>query len=305
MKENKFFYAIKNPKVFLWFILGRHIAKHIKNDELFIRFKWWFSMNYRLNLSDPKTFNEKLNWLKLYNRKPEFTMMVDKYLVKDYVASKIGQQYIIPTLGVWNSPEEIDFNKLPNSFVLKCNHNSGNGMIICKDKSKLNIENTIVELKKGLGDDYYSNNREWPYKNVHRKIIAEEYMEDNMFHYLRDYKFFCFDGEVKALYVATDRNKGENAVKFDFFDSDFVHLPFVNAHPNNPERPLKPKCFDEMKRIASILSKGLICSRVDLYEINGKVYFGEITFTHMGGFKPFYPQEWDYKFGEWIKLPVE
>lgn len=298
-----FLKRVRNPKTVLWYFFGRHFIKYIKDDESYIRFKWWFNMNYPLNLENPKTYNEKQNWLKLHDRKPEYTMMVDKYLVKDYVSSIIGDQYIIPTLGVWDDPDDIDFDKLPDQFVLKCNHNSGIGMIICKDKSKFNIENAKVELRKGLKDDYYNNNREWPYKNVSRKIIAETYMEDDTYHYLRDFKFFCFDGEVKALFIATDRNRGEHAVKFDFFDADFNHLPFTNGHPNAEITPIKPVCFDEMKQIVRKLSKGLSSSRIDLYEINGKVYFGEITLTHWGGFKLFEPKEWDLKFGEWVKLP--
>lgn len=205
---------------------------------------------------------------------------------------------------MWDSPDQIDFSILPNQFVFKCNHNSGIGMVICKDKDSLDIDCVKSELQRGLDDNYYLNNREWPYKNVPRKIIAEAYMEDDEVHYLRDYKFFCFDGEVKALFIATDRHKGEHAVKFDFFDAEFNHLPFVNGHPNSETVLERPACFEEMKSIASQLSKGIPSCRIDLYLINGKVYFGEITLTHWGGFKPFEPKEWDYIFGEWIKLPM-
>lgn len=272
-------------------------------DKSFLQLKYLVAFGKRLNLKNPETFNEKQNWLKLYDRKDLYTIMVDKVAVKEYVSKIIGEDKIIPTIGVWNNPDEIDFNSLPNRFVIKCNHNSGLGMCICKDKSKLDLDKLKKELKKGLNQNYYCNNREWPYKNVPRKILAEEYMEDTTFHYLRDYKFFCFDGEVKALFIATDRDKGEHNVKFDFFDSEFNHLPFTNGHPNADVLPEKPFCFEEMKRIASILSKGIPSVRVDLYEINGKVYFGELTFTHWGGFIPFVPEEWDYKFGSWIKLP--
>lgn len=296
--------GFKEPKKGFWVLFGSYLSRLIKNDERFIKIKWKFSaMRYPLDLKNPKTFNEKQNWLKLYDRKPEYTMMVDKYLVKPYVAGIIGDQYIIPTLGVWDRPEEVDFDSLPEKFVLKCNHNSGCGMIICKDKSKLNIDEAKIELQKGLNDDYFVSNREWPYKDVPRKIIAEQYMEDEETHELRDYKFFCFSGAVKALFIATDRSKGDHETRFDFYDENFNHLPFTNGHPNAAIPPTKPKCFEEMKRIASILSKDLPSARIDLYEINGKVYFGEITFTHWGGFVPFEPKNWDRTFGDWIKLP--
>lgn len=275
------------------------------SDAYFLRLKYRVAFGKSLNLKEPKSFNEKQNWLKLYDRKEIYTLLVDKIAVKPYVAKIIGEDIIIPTLGVWDNPEDINFDNLPDKFVIKCNHNSGLGMYICKDKSKLDVNAIKEKLKKGLKQNYYLSNREWPYKNVPRKILVEQYMEDDTYHYLRDYKFFCFDGKVKALFIATDRDKGEHHVKFDFFDEEFNHLPFTNGHPNATVLPEKPSCFEKMKKIASTLSKGLPSVRVDLYEINGKVYFGEITFTHWGGFVPFVPEEWDYKFGNWIELPIK
>lgn len=228
--------------------------------------------------------------------------MVDKYLVKKYVADKIGEEYIIPTLGVWDSPEEIDFDKLPDKFVLKCNHNSGIGLCICRNKKELNISRVKKELAKGLSQDYYHERREWPYKDVIRRIIAEKYMEDNEDNELRDYKFFCFDGVVKALFIGTERQNRKEPY-FDFFDENFNHLDIINGHPNAPVIPHKPKCFEEMKRLASVLSKGIPHVRVDLYEVNGKVYFGELTFSHWSGMVSFVPEEWNYRFGDWIVLP--
>lgn len=300
---SKMIKGLKNPKYSLWVLLGRYFRR-IKSDESYIKWKWRFTMDYPLNLDHPTTYNEKQNWLKLHDRKPEYTMMVDKYLVKQYVASIIGEQYIIPTLGVWDSPEEIDFASLPTQFVLKCNHNSGVGMCICKNKELLDIAKVKESLQKGLSEDYYIYNREWPYKNVRRRIIAEQYMEDYESGELRDYKFFCFNGDVKCLFIATNRAKGDHETRFDFFDTEFNHLPFTNGHPNAIAVPSKPKCFEEMKRIASILSQGIPSSRIDLYEINGRVYFGEITFTHWGGFVPFDPPEWDTILGSWIDLPA-
>lgn len=273
-------------------------------DKLYLQVMFRLKMRKKLNLQNPKTFSEKLQWLKLYSRKKNYTLMVDKVKAKEYVASILGEEYIIPTLGVWDDPDKIDFNALPDKFVLKCNHNSGTGMYICKDKSLMNIEKVKAELRKGLKENYFLTNREWPYKDVPRRILAEKYIEpDVITNDLPDYKFFCFDGEVKAMFIAKDRNKGEHYVKFDFFDADFNHLPFTNGHPNAEQQPEKPKKFEEMKVLAAKLSKGIPHVRIDFYEVNGKIYFGEMTFFHWSGMMPFEPEEWDYKFGKWLKLP--
>jgi hypothetical protein len=271
------------------------------SDERFIRKKYKIKMGKELNLKSPKTFNEKLQWMKLNDHNPLYTKLVDKYAVKEYVAGIIGEQYIIPTLGIWDSFEAINFDELPEQFVLKCTHDSG-GLVICKNKAKLNKVEAGEKIKKCLKRDYFQFGREWPYKDVPHRIIAEKFMEDSEYNELRDYKFFCFDGEVKALYIATERQKVGEDVKFDFFDSEFRHLPFKQGHENAKVCPEKPICFEEMKMLASKLSKGLREVRVDLYEVDGKVYFGELTFFHHGGWTPFTPEEWDYKFGEWIQV---
>lgn len=262
-----------------------------------------FSKKMKMDIDNPQTFNEKLQWLKLYDRRPEYTMMVDKIEVKKYIAEKIGEEYLIPTLGVWDNAEDIDFDSLPDKFVMKCNHNSGLGMAICKDKSTFDTEKARKELRKGLKQDYYLTGREWPYKNVKRRIIAEQYMEDEKTSELRDYKFFCFNGEVKAMFVATERQKVGEEVKFDFFDENFNHLPIRQGHPNAKVAPEKPEKFEEMKKLASKLSQNIPHVRVDFYEVNGKIYFGEMTFYHFSGMVPFAPEEWDYKLGEWTTLP--
>ena len=254
-----------------------------------------------LNFKNPQTYNEKLQWLKLYNRKPEYTRMVDKYEAKKYVAEIIGEEHIIPTLGVWDSVDEIDFNTLPQQFVLKCTHDSG-GIVICKDKSLLDIDAAKRKLRKGLKHNYYYQNREWPYKDVKPRIIAEQYMEDESGYELKDYKWFCFDGVPKALFIATDRGAANEETKFDFFDADFNHLPFTNGHPNATRTIAKPKGFEKMKKLAAILSKGHPHLRVDFYDINGHIYFGELTFYHWSGMVKFEPEEWDYTFGSWIDL---
>ena len=299
---NKISKLINNPRLLLiWFV--KRTSKLVPDDKRYLSMRWLSVMGYSMPWDNPRTYNEKQQWLKLYDRKPEYTMMVDKFLVKKYVANIIGEEYIIPTIGVWESADDIDFDSLPDRFAIKCNHNSGTGMYICKDKSKMNVEKVREGLRNGLKENYYIYNREWPYKDVPRRILAEQFMEDHKTGELRDYKFFCFDGVVRGLFIATGRSKGEHAVCFDFFDADFNHLPVLHGHPNAKVMPEKPETFEEMKRIASVLSKGIPSVRIDLYEINEKVYFGEITFTHWGGFMPFTPREWDAKFGEWIKLP--
>lgn len=214
---------------------------------------------------------------------------------------RVGPEYVIPLLDAWDSVDDIEWDKLPNQFVIKCSHDCG-GMVICKDKSKLDVEKAKAKLKEAFNRNYYYEGREWPYKNVKPKVFAEAYKEDE-FGELRDYKFFCFDGEVKAMFVASDRQKAGSEVCFDFFDSDFNHLPLTQGHPNASKIPAKPKGFEEMKRLAAILSKGIPEVRVDFYDVGGHVYFGEFTLFHFGGMVKFEPVEWDYKFGEWIKLP--
>lgn len=262
-------------------------------------------MGNELNLNNPQTFNEKIQWLKLYDRHPEYTMMVDKYAAKQYVASKIGDDYIIPTLGVWTKFDEIDFDKLPNQFVLKCTHDSG-GLVICKDKSTLDITAAKRKIEHCLKRKYYYIHREWPYKNVPPRIIAEKYMTDNVNtstnETLKDYKFYCFDGKVRFLMINSDRNS-KMSTKADYFDRDFNWLDFTWGYEHANVRPVKPDCFDEMISISEKLSKGLPHVRVDLYECNGQIYFGELTFYDGSGFDKIEPIEWDYKIGKMLKLP--
>lgn len=285
------------------FLINSHFGFYNSmSDEAFLEKKFKITMRKDLSLENPKTFNEKVQWLKLYDRKPEYTIMVDKYKVREYIKEKLGEEYLIPLIGVWDSPDEIDFDKLPNQFVLKCNHNSGLGMCICKDKSKLNIKKVKEELRKGLKQDYYLTGREWPYKDVPRKIVCEKFMVDESGYELKDYKYFCFNGEPKIMFIASDRQIIGEETKFDFYDMNFNHLPFTNGHPCSKKKIACPKAFDKMKELAAVLSKDIPLLRVDFYEINGKVYFGELTFSHWSGMVPFEPKEWDYKLGEWIDL---
>ena len=275
-------------------------------DELFLRLVYRCTMNQRLDLKSPKRYTEKLQWMKLYDRNPLYVRLVDKQAVKSYVRTLInerslGDLYVIPTLGVWSTFDDIDFNTLPNQFVLKCTHDSG-GLVICTDKSKFDYNAAKAKIEAALKRDYYKENREWPYKNVPRRIIAEKYMVDESGYELKDYKFFVFNGKVKAMFIATDRNATTDTC-FDFFDRDFTHLPVQNGHPNAANQPQKPPKYERMVAIAEELGRNLPHARIDFYNINGDIYFGEYTFFHWSGFVKFDPDKWDYEFGEWLRLP--
>lgn len=287
------------PKIIGIILLGKF--SFLFPDKQYLQMMYWLHLGRKLNLKNPKTFNEKLQWLKLYNHKPEYTIMVDKVKAKEYVAKLIGEEHIIPTLGVWDDPDDIDFDALPDQFVLKCNHNSGTGMCICRDKSKLDIEKVKAELRKGLKENYYMRWREWPYKNVPRKILAEKFMVDESGTELKDYKIFCFNGEPRYCQVISDRNTDE---KIDFYDMHWkrlVGLVGLNDKVHNSEYAIPcPESFEDMKQMASLLAKSIPFSRIDFYEINHQAYFGEITFFPATGFGNFNPREWNVKMGDMI-----
>lgn len=274
------------------------------DDETFLKMLYQKRMNKVLNINNPQTFNEKLQWLKIHDKKDIYTQMVDKYEVKSYVSNIIGDEYIIPTLGVWDSFEDIDFDKLPNQFVLKCTHDSG-GLVICEDKSKMDKLQARKKIENALKFQFYCSNREWPYKNVKPRVIVEKYMSTEEQKELIDYKFFCFNGTPKFIYVSqglSDHSTAKisfadiNYNKADFYRKDFK--PF-------DELPSKPINFEKMKELASKLSKDIPFVRVDFYEIDGKIYFGELTFFPCGGFIPFEPQEYDLILGNMLELPKE
>lgn len=293
---------VKNPRHFV-FAIFRRIPWIIKDDEKYLKVYCRLSGLKNMDFDNPKTFNEKLQWLKLHNRRPEYVQMVDKVAVKDYVASIIGEEYVIPTIGVWDCPNDIEWDKLPNQFVLKTNHDGGcNGVVVCKDKANLNKRAALRELTHSFNRSSYLIGREWPYKMVKHKVFAEQYIEDKQYGELRDYKFFCFDGEVKMLFVATGRSSVEHAY-FNYFDTDFKPLNIKNGHPISSAPIAKPQSFELMKKLASKLSKSIPHVRVDFYEVDGCPYFGELTFFHMGGTGVFEPEEWNLKFGDWITLP--
>lgn len=260
------------------------------------------NLGYELLLENPQTFNEKLQWLKLYDRKPIYTTMVDKYAVKQYVADIIGEEYIIPTLGVWDRPEDIDWDSLPNQFVLKVTHDSG-GLVICKDKSKLNKAATIKKINKSLKRDYYKLYREWPYKDVPRRVIAEKYMQDDSnAEELTDYKLMCFNGKVKCSFTGTNRHS-QNDLCIAFYDSRWSRMPFERKYQAYKSEMLKSQTYEQMVQFAEKLSEEIPFSRINFYELKGKPYFGEITFFPESEFEQFNPSEWDKTLGKWIQLP--
>lgn len=279
-----------------------YLFKYIMPDKLYIQLLYQSRFGKRCDLYNPRTFNEKLNWLKLNDRKDFYTTLADKYAVRTYIKEKIGEGYLIPLLGTWDNVEDINIDILPEQFVLKCNHDS-ESVVVCKNKSEFDWNLAKRKLKKALMKNYYYEGREWVYKNIPRKIIAEKYMVDSVSEELSDYKFFCFDGVPKAMYVATDRGKKD--VKFDFFDMEFNHLEIKQHYSNTDKSLKKPYNWDKMVEIASKLSQGFPHVRVDLYEADGKLYFGELTFYHLGGLIPFDDEAWDLSFGEWLTLPHE
>lgn len=296
---------ISNPrKIFIYLnIFG---LLNFLSDKNYQKLLYWAYFGNKLDLDNPKGFNEKLHWLMVNDRNPLYTSLVDKYEVRDFIKERIGEEYLIPLINVYRSPEEINLDKLPDNFVLKCNNNSGVGMCICKDKSKLNYDLVKEKLSKGLKSNGYSVAREWPYKNVKPLIVCEEYMQDELSRSygvegLLDYKFYCFNGNPKFLYVSI--TKEDKSMALDYYDLDFKKVPFYRAdHEGLPFEMKKPKCFEEMKEVATKLSKDIPFVRVDLYQINEKVYFSELTFYPGAGYAIFSPKEWEKKLGDWLRL---
>lgn len=266
--------------------------------KAYLKMVYWIKTGKKLNLKNPKTFCDKLNWLKIHELHPEYTQLVDKVAVRDYVSNKVGKDICFPLLGVWEHYDDINFEVLPEKFVLKCNHDSGSVKVI-NNKNKMDHK----ELKKFFEDrlkmNPYTIGREYPYREVPPRIFAEKYMTPEGEEDINDFKFFCFNGVPKVMFVATERSTD---CKFDFFDMDFNHMDIENIHPNSSIVIKKPKKFEEMKRLAAKLSEGMKFVRLDLYEINGEVYFGEFTFFHAGGFWPFKPEKYELEYGELIQI---
>ena len=290
----------------------KSLSKEIKNSlyfspivkalpsDVFLRIHYRVSLGKPLNLSNPTTFNEKMQWLKLYYHDPDFTVMVDKYGVKDYVKNKIGEEHVIPSLGVYDSYEDIDFNELPDQFVLKCTHDSG-GIAICKDRSRFDFTEARKKLTRSLSRNYYYLGREWPYKNVRPRILVEKYMENKNRSNLDVYKILTFNGIPKI--IQTIQNDKTPMESIDYFDCSWNKLDMRQDYPNSNNPLKKPACLNQMLQLAEELSKGTPFLRVDLYEIDGKVYFSEFTFYSDCGFAPFTPSDWDATLGSWIQLP--
>lgn len=283
----------------------RRLSFLMPNDSFYLRVLFGAEMGKCLNLKKPKTFNEKLQWLKIHNRKPEYTTMVDKYAVKEYVAKCIGDEYVIPTLGVWNDPSQINWDKLPDKFVLKTTHGGGGGgVILCTNKSSFDVTASVLKLKKNLKRSVYKDYREWPYKNVPKRIIAEQMitsLDENGNQELKDYKFFCFNGKVKFFKVDFGRFIDHHA---NYYSPLGRLLPFgERSFPPVPEHvEVLPPNLSDMIELAEKLSKGLPFLRVDLYNISGKIYFGELTFYPAGGVGKFTSEEWDLKLGSYIDV---
>lgn len=281
----------------------RLLSPFIKDDRLYLSVMYYLAHGHKMNWVTPKTFNEKLNWLKLWSKGKGFERYVDKYAVREYVSHIIGEKYLIPCLGVWDSLKKIDFDNLPPKYVLKTTHDSG-GVVIVERRP---TEEQIQKLNNHLSKNYFWGGREYPYLNVPPRIVAEEYMVDESGWDLKDYKFFCFNGEPKILFLASERFKTKDGkAKFDYFDMNLKHLDVKskghlqnlnNLHPNIPN-------FSLMQDLARKLSEGFPFIRIDFYNINGHVYFGEMTFFHDDAVVPLKPKEWNLKFGQMIELPL-
>lgn len=291
------------------FIKSKELRFRILNLFSFIPDKFWLKILFRIkngywmNFKNPVTFSEKIQWLKVYGYRSEYCLMVDKYAVKDYVSKKIGSKYIIPTLGVWNKPENIEWDILPNKFVLKTTHGGGGcGVVICKDKSTFDIANAIKRLNLSMRINGGNSYREHPYSGVKKRVIAELLLEDNNKNDIWDYKFYCFNGEPKFCQVIRNRNTIET---IDFYDMEWIHQEFVGLNPiaSNGLNPVPcPYNLYDMKRICRELANGIPFVRIDLYEINKEIFFGEITFYPASGFGRFSPEKWNTKLGEMIDI---
>lgn len=273
-------------------------------DSIYLKMKYRVVMGEKLNLRNPKTFNEKLQWLKIHNRKPIYTQMVDKYEAKKYIADMIGAEYVIPTYGVWDHFDDIDFDMLPNQFVLKTTHDSG-GVVICDDKRSFDFQKAKAKLEPRLKQNFYWHGREWPYKNVKPRILAEKILTEEKDDVggtgrIEDYKMMCFDGAVECSFVCSGRDS-ERGLHVTFYDNEWAIMPFERHYPRETTPVMKPNCFEKMKAIAGVLSKGFPFIRIDFYEVNGNLYVGELTFYPGSGFEEFSPREWDTILGEKIK----
>ncbi|MBD5454882.1 MAG: glycosyl transferase [Lachnospiraceae bacterium] len=273
-------------------------------DKYYLRIMYRFKTGKKLNLDHPQTFNEKLQWLKLYDRRPEYTVMVDKFEAKKYIADKIGEKYIIPTLGVWDKFDDIDFELLPDQFVLKCTHDSG-GLVICQNKRDLDIEKTRKKITRSLRNNYYYVFREWPYKNIKPRIIAEKYMADGNKIVPEDYKVYCINGEPKYIVVFHNRFSENKALCETVYDTNWIPQRFsLDEHfAVSYITEDKPECLKELLNICKILCRDIPQVRIDFYIIEEKIYFGEMTLYTASGLQKMIPEEMDEVIGKMVQLP--
>ena len=290
---------LKNPKLYFIFAFGRICKGSDKADERYLKMLFQYRLKRKLDFSKPVTFNEKLQWMKIYDKNDLYTKLVDKYEVRKFVEEKIGKDYLVPLLGVWDSFHEIDFNELPQSFVLKCTHDSG-GLVVCKNKDELDLLKTEKKITRCLKRNYYFNSREWPYKNVPRRIIAEEFI-GKIDELPVDYKFFCFNGKIDSVMLCMGRELGRP--DFVFFDTEWNRLWYQGYEPELKEPIVKPENFEVMIEVVEKLAQGLREVRVDLYNIDGKIYFGEMTFFNQSGFDLDITYDTDKKWGQKLILP--
>lgn len=287
---------LTNPQL----LLMNTKLSHLVSDKTIITWFYEYHTGKKLDLSDPKTFNEKIQWLKLYDHNPIYTVLVDKLTVREHVERILGMEYLIPHIGVYESPEEIDFSKLPDTFVLKCTHDSG-GVVICSDRANFDERAAIIKLKRAMKTNPFWRTREWPYKDLIPKIICEKYIVDESGYELKDYKFFCFDGEPKLIQVDFGRFSNHRR---NIYDTDWNLIPLSIKFPDDPTVEIpRPSTLDHMMYVAKKLSKGFVHVRVDLYSVHDKVYFGELTFHHGSGIEEFNPDSYNALLGSWIHLP--
>lgn len=283
----------------VYLALSRRGLCHLVPDKIHLSIKYHALLGQKLNWNNPIGFNEKLQWLKVHDRNPLYNVLVDKYAVKEWVAERIGSEYVTKTYARWDQVDDINFDQLPEKFVLKTNHDCG-GIVICRDRTTFDMDAAKAKLGHHLKRNYFWEGREWPYKAVKPCIFAEEYLDSGASG-LTDYKFMCFDGKARCVFTCTGRS--DNDLRVDFFDLEWKHLPFTRHYPNAEVPPSVPEKFKEMVLLSERLAQAIPFVRVDFYEIAGSLYFGELTFYPGSGFEEFDPRVWDTTLGSWIELP--
>lgn len=296
MERERIVKGIKQPKYILIYILQEYLAKHV-SDRAYIKWIYRLRIGKKLHIDKPVTFNEKMSWLKLYDRNPLYPTLADKYKVKSYVAEKLGSKYVVENYGVYEHWKDIDFNKLPNQFVMKCTHDSG-GAFVCRDKENFDFDGVRKKIEENLSINNYYKSREWPYKNIKPRIIIDKLLDDHTGNELRDYKFWCFNGKPTYMYCTI---KAKNIYE-NFYDMDFNPVMIDHSFPRHQPEFEKPTVFEEMKQLAAKLSSGIPFVRIDFFNVDGHVFFGEFTFYDWGGTMPF-GGDWDAKLGNFIELP--